>query len=153
MRSSRYRPLAAGIGKRLSGASSITLDNQTYAPADLVKLFDGVADAIDATPPLKEAWRSSVSSAKSAEAKAHPVMVAFVRWLRATYGKEPAILQDFGLTVPAPRPVKVATKVKAQAKAKATRRQRHTAGKRQKQAMSEAETAPTTPVGGTPVKS
>jgi hypothetical protein len=143
----KYRSLAAGITKRLSGATSVTLDNTTYVPADLAKLLASIADALDAAPPLKAAWESSARSAASAEAKAHPVMVAFVKWVRATYGKEPAILQDFGLAAPVPHPATAATKAKAQAEAKATRQQK-------KQGTTAAAPAATVaPAGSTSAKS
>lgn len=151
MRSSKYRSLAAGIAKRLSTVTTLTIDNATVAPADLAKLFTSIADALDAVSPLKAAWLSSARSAQAAETKAHQTMVAFVRWIRATFGKEPAIMQDFGLSAPAAHPATVATKAQAKAKAKATREARHTAGKRQKKAVKAtsgaAATDATTPAG------
>jgi hypothetical protein len=63
-------------------------------------------------------WRTAVFLA---EEKAHAVMVAFVLWVRATFGKEPVIMQAFGLAAPAPHPATVVTKAQAQVKAKATR--------------------------------
>ena len=121
-KSMRYRSLAAGITKRLT--TSITVANQVHAPADLAKLFTSVADALDAAQPLRAAWLSSARSAAAAEQEAHPVMVAFVEWVRVTFGKEPAIMQDFALPAPAPKPVKAATKAEAQVKAKATKQQK-----------------------------
>jgi hypothetical protein len=144
--STKYRSLAAGITKRLSSTTSLTVDNTAYAPADLAKLFTSIADALDASPPLKAAWLTSTRSAAAAETKAHPVMVAFVQWARASYGKQPAIMQDFGLTAPAPRPATAATKAEAQAKAKATKQA-------QKGAKAAAPAAAATPAGNTPAKS
>ena len=142
-KSTRYRSLAAGITKRL--ATSITVANTPYAPADLAKLFTSVANALEATPPLRAAWLSSARSAAAAEQEAHPVMVAFVEWVRVTFGKEPAAMQDFGLPAPAPKPAKAATKAQAAVKAKAT--------KQQKQGTTAAATpAPEAPAG-TPAKS
>jgi hypothetical protein len=135
MRSPKYRSIAAGIAKRLSAVTSVTLENVEHAPADLAKLFLGIADTLDAVPPLKAAWLSGARSANAAEANARPLAVAFVKWVRATFGKEAAILQDFGLNAPAAHPATVATKAKAQAKAEATRSARHTRGKRQKKAI------------------
>ena len=155
MRSSTYRSIAAGIAKRLSGVTSVTLENVQHVPADLAKLFLGLAATLDAVPPLRAAWLSGSRSAKAAEAKARLVAVAFVKWVRATFGKEAAILQDFGLNAPAARPATVATKAKGQAKAKATRSARHTSGKRQKKAIvapapAAAAIDATTPAGQLP---
>jgi len=91
--SNKYESLAAGIGSQLTGVQNVKLANTTYATADLVKLFTSVASALDATVPLKAAWLSSARSAAAQEAKAHAVMVAFVMWARATFGKEPAVMQ------------------------------------------------------------
>ncbi len=129
MRSSRYRSLAAGIGKRMSSVTSVTMDGVTYAVADLAKLFNNVADALDAAAPLRAAWISSARSAHASEQRAHPVMVAFVKWVRGTFGKkDAAAMADFGLDAPAAHPAKAETKANAQVKAKATRAARHTAG-------------------------
>ena len=120
-RSEKYRSLATGISKRLSGTSSILLDGSSQVPADLAKLFTSIADALDAAPALRAAWLTSARSAASAEQKAHALMVAFVKWVKVAFGKEPAAMQDFGLPAPAPHPAKAATKAEAQVKAKATR--------------------------------
>ena len=143
-KSTKYRSLAAGITKRLT--TSITVANTSYAPADLAKLFTSIADALDATPPLRAAWLSSARSANAAEEKAHPVMVAFAEWVRVTFGSEPAIMQDFGMPAPAPKPATVATKAKAQEQAKATKQ--HKQG-----TPAAAPAAPEAPAGGTPAKS
>jgi hypothetical protein len=144
--STKYRSLAAGITKRLSSTTSVTVANTSYAPADLAKLFTSIADALDASPPLKAAWLTSARSAAATETKAHPVMVAFVTWARATYGKEPAIMQDFGLTAPAPHPAKAATKAEAQVKARATKQAK-------KGTTAAAPAAAATPASSTPAKS
>jgi hypothetical protein len=122
--SNKYESLAAGIGSQLTGVKNVKLANTTYATADLAKLFKSVATALDATPPLKAAWLSSARSAAATEAKAHAVMVAFVVWARATFGKDPAVMQAFGLAAPAPHPATVETKAQAQVKTKATRQQK-----------------------------
>jgi len=138
---------------------SIKMGNTTYATADLAKLFTSVADALDATPPLKAAWLSSARSAAAAEAKAHAVMVAFVVWARATFGKEPAVMQAFGLAAPAPHPATVATKAQAKEKAAATRAANGSAngsanGKKGKKAAAPAATsAPASSTPGSPGKS
>ena len=145
-KSNKYRSLAAGIAKRLATSSSIKVANAEHAPADLAKLFTSIADALDATPPLRATWLSSARSAAAAEQEAHPVMVAFVEWVRVTFGKEPAAMQDFGLPAPAPKPAKAATKAKAQEQAKATRQQKQGT-------TAAAPAAPEAPAGGTPAKS
>jgi hypothetical protein len=135
----KYRSMAAGITSQLTSVPNVTLENTTYATADLAKLFTSIADALDAAPPLKAAWLTSARSAAAAEEKAHPVLVAFAAWVRTTYGKKaPAILQAFGLTAPAPRPATAATKAQAQVKAKATKQ-----SKQNKQATTAAAPAAT----------
>ncbi len=142
--STKYGCLAAGIASQLSGMTSVKLENTTYATADLAKLFTGIASALEATPPLKAAWQSSARSAAASEAKAHAVMVAFVVWVRATFGKDPAVMQAFGLAAPAPHPATVATKAQAQVKTKATKQQK-------KQGTTAAAPAATaTPASSTP---
>ncbi len=142
-KSTKYRSLAAGITKHL--ASSITLANAAWAPGDLAKPFTSIADALDAAPPLRAAWLSSARAAATAEKKAHPVMVAFAEWVRVTFGKEPAVLQDFGLAAPAPRPASAATKAQAAVKARATRQH--------KQGTKAAAPAAAEAPAGTPAKS
>jgi len=146
--STKYESLAAGIGSQLSGVKNVKLQNTTYATADLAKLFTSVANALDATPPLKAAWLSSARSAAATEAKAHAVMVAFVVWARATFGKEPAIMQAFGLAAPAPHPATASTKAEAKVKAETTRQ---AGGKKGKKAAATAATV--APASNTPAKS
>jgi hypothetical protein len=145
---SKYRSLAAGITAQLSGTKSIKLGNTTYATTDLVKLFTSIANALDASPTLKAAWLSGARSAAASETEAHPVMVAFVGWARATFGKEPAAMQAFGLAAPAPHPATAATKAEAQVKAKATRQ---AGGKKGEKAAAKAATE--APASSTPAKS
>jgi len=149
--STKYESLAAGIASQLTGVQNVKLENTTYATADLAKLFKSVADALDATPPLKAAWLSSARSAAATEAKAHAVMVAFVVWARATFGKEPAVMQAFGLVAPAPHPATVATKAEAKVKAAATRVANGTVSKKGKRAAATAATP--APASSTPAKS
>jgi hypothetical protein len=140
--STKYRSLAAGIASQLSGVKNVKLENTSYATKDLAKLFTSVAKALDANPPLKAAWLSSARSSAATEEKAHPVMVAFVRWARATFGKEPAIMQAFGLAAPAPHPATVATKAQAQVKAATTRQADGTKKKGSQAAATAATEAP-----------
>jgi hypothetical protein len=146
--STKYQSLAAGIASQLSGVKNVKLENTSYATKDLAKLFTSIAKALDANPPLKAAWLSSARSSAAAEEKAHPVMVAFVRWARATFGKEPAIMQAFGLAAPAPHPATVATKAQAQVKAAATRQ----ADGKKKGGKAAATAATEAPASSTPPK-
>ena len=146
--STKYESLAAGVVSQLTGVQNVKMGNTTYATADLAKLFKSVADALDATPPLKAAWLSSARSAAATEAKAHAVMVAFVVWARATFGKEPAVMQAFGLAAPAPHPATVDTKAQAKVKAATTRQ---AGGKKGKKAAPSVATV--APASSTPAKS
>ncbi len=147
--STKYESLAAGIASQLTGVTNVKLANTTYATADLAKLFTSVAKALDATPPLKAAWLSSARSGAETEAEAHAVMVAFVLWVRATFGKEPAAMQAFGLAAPAPHPATVETKAQAKVKAAATRAAN--GGKKGKKAAASAATV--APASSAPAKS
>lgn len=138
--------LIPGIQKRSANVQQLTFGGFTYAPADLVKAFQAFLDAAAAAATLRVQYLSGAKAAGEAEVKVHALILAFRAYVRAYFGKDPASLQDFGLTPrPSPKP-KTSTKAAAVAKAAATRKVLHTMGKQQKKdAKKQAANPPAPP--------
>jgi hypothetical protein len=137
----------AGMKKRCTATTVISIDGEPYTPAALSAIFQAEIDTGTAVVPAKAAWQKAVSDAKSAKLAAAAVRPGFEQWVQATYGKDPQALADFGVPAKKPRVVKPATKVAAATKAAATRAAGGSKAKKQ-QAASPAPAA-TTPAPGT----
>jgi hypothetical protein len=157
----RALDLVAGTQKH-SPNGSFTLGSATYTAANLVQLFQGLADAIANVDLAKAGWQDALKSMGDAHAKAVPVLRAYQSWLAATYGNAPATLADYGLAPrKVPTPPSADAKAAAVAKREATRQARHTMGKKQKlkvtgtvpQAVSAPATPASAPIAPSPVAS
>jgi hypothetical protein len=135
------RSIIAGINKRLTGVSQLTLGGATYTPAALVQLITALIGLIDVASANENTWHDAVKAVRGAAAQLRPILRALKSWVILQYGDSSAALGDFGYTPTVARQPSVATKAGALQKTRATRAARHTAGKRQKQAI-KGEVAP-----------
>ncbi len=159
----RALDLVAGTLKRTPNGS-FTVGSESFTAANLVQLFQGLADAIAKVDAAKAAWQDALTSLNDEHAKVDPVLRGYQSLLLATYGNAPATLADYGLAPrKGPTPPSADVKAAAVAKRAATRTARHTMGKKQKAEIKGAPvtagSAPTTaapaspPVAPSPVAS
>ena len=131
----RVLALIAGTQKHYPNGS-FSLLNTTYTTATLVQLLQSLADALNALNAAEASVKDAVLAATAARAKVGPVILAYTRQLRTTFGNATQTLLDFGVEptkVPAPRTTE--QKAAAAAKARATREARGTGSKKQKAAI------------------
>lgn len=127
--------LIAGTQKHAPNGSYV-LGNETYASSALVSLFASLKAAIEAVDAAHVAVNDAVTAMHAVYAKVGPVMLAYARVLRATYGNAATILADYGLQPQKKAAPRTAAEIAAAAaKAKATRAARGTASKKAKKAV------------------
>lgn len=125
----------AGMKKHCTKSTVISIDGESYTPAQLSTIFQAEIDTGSAVAPARGAWRKAVADAKAAKAAAATVRPGFEQWVQANFGKDPQALADFAVPAKKARVVKPATKVEAAQKAAATRAARGTRGSKQKKAI------------------
>jgi hypothetical protein len=128
--------VVSGIQKRLASAPQLTFAGNAYTPAEVEALLQRLATLRGDVRAAKTAWEARLSEERAEGAALRGLLVAFVAFVRATFGDSPEALADFGL---APRktrrPLTVEQRVTRAAKVKATREARGTMGKRKKLAI------------------
>ena len=133
--SKRVRGLVAGTQKHIP-TGPLTVGSATYEAPALVQLFQGLADALDATDAARARWQDALKNAADTRAKVGPIVSAYRAWVEAAYRGAPSLLADFGLAPPKVRtPLTAEQKAAAVAKREATRAARHTMGKVQKKSV------------------
>jgi hypothetical protein len=150
----RIRDLITGTQKHFPNGS-LTFGGETYTPAALIQLLQGLDDATTGMDAARAKWQDAVKAQRDVRAKVGPVMQAYRSYLVALFGNAVESLADFGMTPrKAPAPQTAAQKATAAAKRKATRAARHTMGNRQNAAVKGTAPAPaTTGAAAIPAKS
>jgi hypothetical protein len=139
----RALDLVAGTQKHTPNGS-FTIGSAAFTAANLVQLFQGLADAIAKVDVAKAGWEDALTSMDAEHAKVVPVLRGYQSLLLATYGNAPATLADYGLAPrKGPTPPSADVKAAAVAKRAATRKARHTMGTKQKAAIKGAAPATT----------
>jgi hypothetical protein len=128
--------LAAGTQKHLSTMTTIMVGGSTTTPAQA----EAQLNALSALRTAVDAARTTLEAKIAAETAQLPALraflVAYVAFVRGTFGNSPDILADFGLPPKkAATPLTVEQKAAAAAKRKATREARGTTGKKAKLAV------------------
>lgn len=139
----------AGVQKYLSSIGPLMFGGASYAPADLVKLFQEQIDDADASDTATAARHAAVQAQRTTNAKVNPLYLELRAFVESRYGNDVTVLTDFGFLPKKPK-VKPAVKVEAAVKAQATRAARRTMGKRQKAKVHGP--APQAPGNATPTK-
>jgi len=131
------RALVAGTQKHTPNGS-LTFGNATYTVAALVQLLQGLVDAMTADETARANAKDALVALRAARTKVGPVIRAYRRYLRATYGDAALTLADYGLQPERARtPLTAEQKANRAAKAKATRQALGTKGRKQKKAAKE----------------
>jgi hypothetical protein len=126
-----------GVGKHLSGVTSLTLLGASHTPASLKAVFQADIDATNAAEAGHTQWKQQVATQKATRANTRAVGKALKSYLLGTFGPAAVgVLEDFGFTAPkSPGKKTVAAKAESLVKAKATRTARHTMGKKQRKTV------------------
>jgi hypothetical protein len=142
-----------GINKHYAG-QTLLLNGQSVTAAQLVTLFQSVADAETAAKQADTSRTAAVAKATTAMQQAQPMAKAFKATVLAAFGADPTTLADFELTPPKVREISPATKAAAAQKAAATRKALGTKGSKQKaeakKALATASSPATPPPAATP---
>jgi hypothetical protein len=142
--------LAAGIPKRLTNVSTLTLMGSSFTLAQLTADLQKVVQLRQAVDAARAATQAAVAVEAAQLPALRAIMSAFVQFLRASFGNQPDVLADFGLEPrKAPTPLTIEQKAAAAAKREATRTARNTMGPVQKKSVKGAVTGVTvTPITG-----
>jgi hypothetical protein len=131
----RAQQLIAGTAKHLGNVTNVTLLGSAYTPAQLTTQLQRVAGLYADVDTAKAATATKLAARKAGMSSIRPLMQAFETYVKATYGGQPDVLGDFGVTPKAKKTLTVEEKAAAAAKRKATREARGTKGSVQKQAI------------------
>jgi hypothetical protein len=124
--------MLAGAQQFLPKLPTLTVGAQSFAPADVAAILQGLVASSQAVQTAAAAWAAAVRADRTQRAQAAPLVKAFKRVVQGMFPDSVDTLAVFGL-----QPVKVgtrtvATKAGAIDKSLATRKARHTMGKVQK---------------------
>jgi hypothetical protein len=146
----RDRKAIAGIETHYGSAPAIVLGGESYAPSDVVKVFQDHLDALDAAAAAKAAFHVAIAAQEAAGAKAKALFQSLKVRALSDFANQADVLAAMGISLPKRRAPSVDTRATAKAKAKATRDARHTMGKRQKANIKGTvpSTTPTPPTQG-----
>jgi hypothetical protein len=138
--------LVAGTKKHFSTVSSLTFGNSTVTPAQIEASLQTLIDLRSAVDDAKAVAKAKIAAEAAQAPSLRSQMVAFVTFVKATFGDSPDVLADFGLKPKKVRtPLTISQLAAAAAKRAATRAARHTMGTKQKQAVKGTITTIVTP--------
>ncbi len=128
--------LAAGTQKHLSTMTTIMVGGSTTTPTQAEAQLNALATLRNDVDAARTALETKLAAEKAQIATLRTFLVAYVAFVRATFGNSPGVLADFGLAPrKAPTPLTAEQKTAAAAKRKATRAARGTTGPKAKLAV------------------
>ena len=133
-RVSLVQQLLAGTNKHFPNASQeLTVGGVKRTVGALTQLLQGYVNLRTAVAASQAATKTQVATERAQAPSLLAIVDEFEAFVRASFGKQPDVLADFGLAPPKARaPLTAEQKAIATAKRKATRQARHTASKKQK---------------------
>jgi hypothetical protein len=136
-RQSLAKSLIAGTHKHFpNGSQELAFGGATRTVSALAQLLQSYVDLRDAVTTFRAAARARVAAERAQSQALLAVIDEYVAFVRATFGKQPDVLSDFGLAPPKARaPQSAEKKAVATAKRAATRAVRHTMGAKQKKGV------------------
>jgi hypothetical protein len=135
--------LVAGTKKHFSTVSSLTFGNSTVTPAQIEASLQTLIDLRSAVDDAKAVAKAKIAAEAAQAPSLRSQMVAFVTFVKATFGDSPDVLADFGLKPKKARtPLTISQLAAAAAKRAATRAARHTMGTKQKVVAGRWDLAP-----------
>ncbi len=133
---SRAQQLSAGVAKRLTNQPQVTFTGGPFTPAQITSKLQSIVTLRSDVVSAQTVLHAKVATERASAPALRAFVDAFVAYLRSTFGDQPEVLGDFGLTprkAAAPRPVE--QKAAAAAKRAATRKARGTVGPKAKKAV------------------
>ena len=131
----RIRDLIAGTQKHASNGQ-VSFGSKSYDAATLVKLFQSLADALDAADAARTRWQDALATVRGLRSSVLPIVQGYREWIAVTYAGTPSMLADYGVSPrKAPTPPTAEQKAAAALKRKATRAARGTLGSVQKKGV------------------
>jgi hypothetical protein len=128
--------LAAGTQKHLSTMTSIMVGGSTTTPAAAEAQLTALSTLRTSVDAARTALEAKIATETAQLPALRVFLVAFVAFVRGTFGNSPDVLADFGLAPKKARtPLTTEQKAARAAKAKATRAARGTTGKKAKLAV------------------
>ena len=131
----RDQQLIDGFKKNLASYPSLTVGSEKLPPADIVAKLQKRVDLAKATAAAFAAYKTALKTELDARDQSAGFVLALKRMVAAMFFDSASTLADFGLKPERRAQRKAAEKAAAAELAKATRAARHTAGKKQKQAI------------------
>jgi hypothetical protein len=140
----RLRKRITALQQYGQNQAQFLLSGKPYTAAQLIPMYQKVVDGLLAVAGKRGELHNLVVQLRLDEAAEHAIDKALQAWVVVTYGANSQAMTDFDY--PPPKPRKVTAKVMAQAvdKSLATRKARHTAGTKQKAAIT-GESPPPAP--------
>jgi hypothetical protein len=131
----RIRGLVAGTQKHAANGQ-VSFGSKSYDAATLVKLFQSLADALDAADAARVRWQDALESVRGLRSSVLPIVQGYREWVAVTYAGTPSLLADYGVPPRKVRaPLTAEQKAAAALKRKATRAARGTLGSKQKKGV------------------
>jgi hypothetical protein len=144
----------AGMQKYLPSNSTLDINGATKTVAQIEADFSAMLTKYADVRNARAQWLLAVQVVRKALPAEHEEYLALKKVLEGKLGRGNPQLVEYGFSVGTPKSRTAATIVAAAAKAKATRAIRHTLGRKQKLALSDAVTEPSVVVlapGGKPM--
>ena len=131
------RALMAGTQKH-TPSGTLSFGGASYSVDSLVQLIQSLVDAMTSQETARANAKDALAQLRAVQATVGPVIRAYRRFLRATYGSVALTLADYGLAPEKERaPMTAEKKAAKAAKAKATREALGTKGPKQKKVAKE----------------
>jgi hypothetical protein len=127
--------LIAGAAKHLGSTTQMVFLGSSFTQADIVTKLQNIVTLRADVDAAKASTKAKLAAEVTNMPALRTVMDAFVAYVKVTYGAQPDVLADFGITPKARATSTVDAKAGAVAKRKATRAARHTMGTQQKKAV------------------
>jgi hypothetical protein len=125
--------LAAGTQKHLSTLTSIMVGGSTTTPTQAEAQLTALSNLRTSVDAARTELSAKIATETAQLPALRAFLVAFVAFVRGTFGNSPDVLGDFGLLPKkAPTPLTTEQRAARAAKAKATRAARGTTGKKAK---------------------
>ena len=132
----------AGMQKYLPSNSTLDINGATKTVAQIEADFSAMLKRFADIRSAKAQWQLAIEAVNSALPAERDEYLALKKVLEGKLGRGNPQLLEYGFSLGTRKPASVETKVAAAAKAKATRAIRHTLGRKQKLALSDAVTEP-----------
>jgi len=142
----RDKKVIAGVDKYFGNVASVTLLGKAYTPTELKALFQGEIDAETQLDALRSQLKQVVVTIRPTRAHVRAVFQALRVYILGTAGPTAVqMLEDFAISTKHKSTPDTGAKAQAVVQAKATRAARHTAGPKQKKAITAATPASPNP--------